>query len=361
MIRPAGKDKIACKIARMIYSLARPLLFALDPETAHRVTLETIRKLDSLGLVPAAPPAPVQCERTIMGIRFPNPVGLAAGLDKNGDYIDALARLGFGFIEIGTVTPRPQPGNPRPRLFRLPAANAVINRLGFNNDGVDRLVENVRRATFHGVLGINIGKNADTPLDRAADDYVACLRKVYPHASYVAVNISSPNTRDLRLLQQAGELDRLLETIKAEQRRLADAHGRLVPVAVKIAPDLDAQQIAGIAGVLQRHRVEAVIATNTTTARDGVAGMAHATETGGLSGAPLAERSTGVVREITRALQGAIPVIAVGGIMRGADAVEKVTAGASLVQIYTGLVYRGPELIGECLAALCGSLSDLVS
>jgi dihydroorotate dehydrogenase len=296
-----------------------------------------------------------------MGIRFPNPVGLAAGLDKNGDYIDALARLGFGFIEIGTVTPRPQPGNPRPRLFRLPAANAVINRLGFNNDGVDRLVENVRRATFHGVLGINIGKNADTPLDRAADDYVACLRKVYPHASYVAVNISSPNTRDLRLLQQAGELGHLLETIKAEQRRLADAHGRLVPVAVKIAPDLDAQQIAGIAGVLRRHRVEAVIATNTTTARDGVAGMAHAAETGGLSGAPLAARSTGVVREITRALQGAIPVIAVGGIMRGADAVEKVAAGASLVQIYTGLVYRGPGLVGECLAALCGSPSDLVS
>jgi len=220
---------------------------------------------------------------------------------------------------------------------------------------VDRLVDNVRRAAYRGVLGINIGKNADTPLERAADDYVACLRKVYPHASYVTVNISSPNTRDLRQLQQAGELDHLLGAIKSEQHRLADAHGRQVPIAVKIAPDLDAQQIASIAGLLQRHRVEAVIATNTTTARDGVAGMAHADEAGGLSGTPLTARSTGVVREISRALQGAIPVIAVGGIMRGADAGDKIAAGASLVQIYTGLVYRGPALIRECLAALCES------
>ena len=337
----------------MIYSLVRPLLFALDPETAHHVTLEAMRKLDRLGLVPAATPAPAQCERTIMGIRFPNPVGLAAGLDKNGDYIDALARLGFGFIEIGTVTPRPQPGNPRPRLFRLPAANAVINRLGFNSAGVDRLVENVRRAAYRGVLGINIGKNADTPLDRAADDYVACLRKVYPHASYVAVNISSPNTRDLRQLQQAGELDRLLGTITTEQRRLADAHGRQVPIAVKIAPDLDAQQIASIAGLLRRHRVEAVIATNTTTARDGVAGMAHEHEMGGLSGAPLTAHATSVVRQLAQALAGKLPVIGSGGIMTGADAREKVAAGASLVQLYTGLIYRGPALVGECVDALC--------
>jgi len=356
MIRPAGKDEIACKIARMIYSLVRPLLFALEAETAHQLTLEALRRLDRTGLFPAASPAVAGCERGIMGIRFPNPVGLAAGLDKNGNFIDALARLGFGFIEIGTVTPRPQPGNPRPRLFRLPAANGVINRLGFNNGGVDRLVDNVRRAAYRGVLGINIGKNADTPLERAADDYVACLRKVYPHASYVTVNISSPNTRDLRQLQQAGELDHLLGAIKSEQHRLADAHGRQVPIAVKIAPDLDAQQIASIAGLLQRHRVDAVIATNTTTARDGVAGMAHADETGGLSGAPLTARSTGVVREISRALQGAIPVIAVGGIMRGADASDKIAAGASLVQIYTGLVYRGPALIRECLAALCESV-----
>ena len=338
-----------------MYSLVRPLLFALDAEKAHHLTLQSLAILARLGLAPSAPAAPPDCARDVMGLRFPNPVGLAAGLDKNGDYIDALARLGFGFIEIGTVTPRPQPGNPRPRLFRLPAANGVINRLGFNNGGVDRLVDNVRRAVYRGVLGINIGKNADTPLERAADDYVACLRKVYPHASYVAVNISSPNTRDLRQLQQAGELDRLLAAITAEQHRLADAHGRRVPIAVKIAPDLDAQQIASIAGLLQRYRVAAVIATNTTTARDGVTGMAHADETGGLSGAPLSDRSTGIVREISRALQGAIPVIAVGGIMRGADAGDKFAAGASLVQLYSGLVYRGPALIRECLAALCAS------
>jgi len=337
-----------------MYSLVRPLLFAVEAERAHHLTLEALDVLARVGLPPAARPAPAACARDVMGLRFPNPVGLAAGLDKNGEYIDALARLGFGFIEIGTVTPRPQPGNPRPRLFRLPAANGVINRLGFNNGGVDRLVDNVRRAAYRGVLGINIGKNADTPLERAADDYVACLRKVYSHASYVTVNISSPNTRDLRQLQQAGELDRLLGAITTEQHRLADAHGRHVPIAVKIAPDLDAQQIAGIAGLLQRHRVEAVIATNTTTARDGIAGMAHADETGGLSGAPLTARATGVVREISRALQGAIPVIAAGGIMRGADAGDKIAAGASLVQIYTGLVYRGPALICECLAALCG-------
>jgi dihydroorotate dehydrogenase len=343
----------------MIYSLVRPLLFALDAEKAHRLTLQSLALLDRLGLAPAAPPAPPACAREVMGLRFSNPVGLAAGLDKNGEYIDALARLGFGFIEIGTVTPRPQLGNPRPRLFRLPAARAVINRLGFNNGGVDCLVANVRRAAYRGVLGINIGKNADTPLDRATDDYVACLRKVYPHAGYVAINISSPNTRDLRQLQEAGALDRLLGTIRSEQQRLADAHGRHVPIAVKIAPDLDARQIADIAGLLQRHRVEAVIATNTTTARDGVAGMAHAAETGGLSGAPLLSRATGVVGEMSRALQGAIPVIAVGGILSGADAAGKVVAGASLVQIYTGLVYRGPALVRECLSALCGSLSDL--
>ena len=343
----------------MIYSLVRPLLFALDAEKAHQLTLQSLALLARLGLAPAAPPAPPACAREVMGLRFSNPVGLAAGLDKNGEYIDALARLGFGFIEIGTVTPRPQRGNPRPRLFRLPAARAVINRLGFNNGGADRLVDNVRRAAYRGVLGINIGKNADTPLDRAADDYVACLRKVYPHASYVAINISSPNTRDLRQLQEAGELDHLLGTIKSEQQRLADTHGRHVPIAVKIAPDLDARQIADIAGLLQRHRVEAVIATNTTTARDGVAGMAHAAETGGLSGAPLHSRATGVVGELSRALQGAIPVIAVGGILSGADAADKVIAGASLVQIYTGLVYRGPALVRECLSALCGSLSDL--
>ena len=338
-----------------MYSLVRPLLFALEAETAHRVTLGALRAFAALGLVPSAKPAPATCARNVMGIRFPNPVGLAAGLDKNGEYIDALSALGFGFLEIGTITPRPQPGNPRPRMFRLPAARAVINRLGFNNDGVDRLVENVKRARYRGVLGINIGMNFDTPLERAAEDYVACLRKVYPVASYVTVNISSPNTRDLRQLQRSAELDQLLGALKLEQRKLADAHGKRVPLAVKIAPDLDAEQIAAIAELLKRHNVEAVIATNTTTARDGVAGMAHSDQAGGLSGAPISGRATGVVRGLARSLDGAIPVIGVGGIMSGSDAREKVAAGASLVQLYTGLIYRGPALVRECIAALCAA------
>jgi dihydroorotate dehydrogenase len=336
-----------------MYSLVRPLLFALDAETAHHLTLTTLRAVSRAGLAGAARPAPESCARTVMGIRFPNPVGLAAGLDKNGDYIDALAGLGFGYLEIGTVTPRPQPGNPRPRLFRLPAARAIINRLGFNNEGVDRLVENVKRASWRGVLGINIGKNADTPLERAADDYVACLRKVYPVATYVTINVSSPNTRDLRALQRHAQLDELLGTLKAEQARLADAHGRQVPLAVKIAPDLGPAEIADIAGSLKRHRVEAAIATNTTTARDGVTGMAHGEEAGGLSGAPVMASSTRVAQELAGALRGEIPVIGVGGISSGADARAKVAAGASLVQLYTGLIYRGPELVRECVAALC--------
>jgi len=342
----------------MLYDLVRPLLFALDAETAHHFTLAVLRQLDRLGLAPAAGAAPASCARSVAGIAFPNPVGLAAGLDKNGDCIDALARLGFGFIEIGTVTPRPQPGNPRPRLFRLPAARALINRLGFNSEGVDRLVENVKRARYRGVLGINIGKNADTPIERAADDYLACLRKVYSLANYVAVNISSPNTKNLRELQQDAALDALLGALKAEQERLADVHGKRVPLAVKIAPDLDDAQVAAVAGLLRRHRVELAIATNTTITRDGVAGMAHAAETGGLSGAPVTERSTRVVRELARTLRGEVPVIGVGGIMSGGDARAKIAAGASLVQVYTGLVYRGPALVRECVGALCGT--DLV-
>jgi dihydroorotate dehydrogenase len=337
----------------MVYSLARPLLFALEPEAAHRLALGVLRAVARAGLLPAAPAAPAQCERSVMGIRFPNPVGLAAGLDKNGEYLDALAPLGFGFIEVGTVTPRPQPGNPRPRLFRLPQARALINRMGFNNAGVERLVENVRRAAYRGVLGVNIGKNADTPIEHAAEDYLACLRKVYAIASYVAINVSSPNTAELRRLQGETELDRLLAALVRERRRLADAHGRHVPLAVKIAPDLDAVQIAGVAACLQRHRVDAVIATNTTTARDSVAGLAHAEEAGGLSGAPLAARSTAVVRELARALAGSLAVIGVGGIMDGADARDKIAAGANLVQLYTGLIYRGPRLVRECVTALC--------
>ena len=337
-----------------MYSLVRPLLFALEAETAHHLTLAALRAMSRAGLAGTARAAPESCARTVMGIRFPNPVGLAAGLDKNGDYLDALAGLGFGFLEIGTVTPRPQPGNPRPRLFRLPAARAIINRLGFNNAGVDHLVENVKRASWRGVLGINIGKNADTPLERAADDYLACLRKVYPVATYVTVNISSPNTRDLRQLQQHAQLDELLGALKAEQARLADMHGRQVPLAVKIAPDLGPAEIADVADTLRRHRVEAVIATNTTTARDGVAGMAHGEEGGGLSGTPVLARSTRTVQELAGALKGEIPVIGVGGISSGADARAKVAAGASLVQLYTGLIYRGPELVRECVEALCG-------
>jgi dihydroorotate dehydrogenase len=337
----------------MSYRLLRPLLFALDAETAHRFTLKGLKLLDRAGLPPRSRPAPAHCARHVMGVDFPNPVGLAAGLDKNGDFIDALARLGFGFIEIGTVTPRAQPGNPRPRVFRLPKAQAVINRLGFNNDGVDRLVENVRSSAYRGVLGINIGKNADTPMERAAGDYVACLRKVYSLASYITVNISSPNTEDLRELQRADELDQLLGALKAEQRQLADAHGKHVPLAVKIAPDLDAGQVRAIADALRRHSVEAVIATNTTTARDRVAGVANAEEPGGLSGAPLAPRATTVIRQLAGALGGEVPIIGVGGIFSADDARGRIDAGASLVQLYTGLIYQGPKLVTECVRALC--------
>jgi len=337
----------------MFYTLARPLLFALEAETAHHLTLESLQALRRIGMGPSAPAVPASCARRVFGIDFPNPVGLAAGLDKDGDYIDALACLGFGFIEVGTVTPRPQPGNPRPRLFRLPEASAVINRLGFNSEGVDRLVENVRRARYRGVLGINIGKNAATPLERAADDYVECLKKVYPLASYVTVNISSPNTRGLRELQDNALLDALLAKLKQEQARLADTHGRHVPLAIKVAPDLDASQVADIAALLRRHRVEALIATNTTTTRDGVTGLPFAEEAGGLSGAPVMERATAIVRNLVHALQGEVPVIGVGGILSGADARAKMSAGASLVQLYTGLVYRGPQLVRECLTALC--------
>jgi len=338
----------------MPYSLLRPLLFALDAETAHHLTLKALTTMQRIGLAGAPAPRPAACARRVMGVDFPNPVGLAAGLDKNGAYIDALAALGFGFIEVGTVTPRPQPGNPRPRLFRIREAEAVVNRMGFNNYGVDRLVDNVRRADYRGVLGINIGKNFDTPIERAADDYLHCLRKVYALASYVTVNISSPNTKNLRQLQEAGELENLLGALKTEQRRLADQHGKYVPLALKIAPDLDGAQVGVIAGLLRKHGIDAVIATNTTLARDGVAGMPHGAEAGGLSGAPLTQRSTAIVRQLGNALGGSLPIIGVGGIMSGADAEQKIAAGASLVQLYTGLVYRGPRLIAECVDTLCG-------
>ena len=337
----------------MAYALLRPLVFALDPETAHAFTLAALNTLDSLGLAGLVTGKTAHCPRRVMGVEFPNPVGLAAGLDKDGNYIDALAALGFGFLEIGTVTPRAQPGNPKPRMFRLPAARAIINRMGFNNAGVDHLVERVKNARYRGVLGINIGKNSDTPLERAADDYLACLRKVYPLASYVAVNISSPNTKNLRDLQRSDELAPLLEALKQEQQRLADRHGKYVPLAVKIAPDLDPQQIAALARLLIDHHVDAVIATNTTLTRDAVSGLPHANESGGLSGAPLTAMAREAVRTLSRALAGALPIIGVGGIMSAADATAMIAAGANLVQIYTALIYHGPALIGEAAAALC--------
>ena len=330
----------------MLYALARPLLFSLDPETAHRLTLQLAGLLGSA--FPAVPPCPVRA----MGLDFPNPVGLAAGLDKDAAHVDALAALGFGFVEVGTVTPRPQPGNPRPRLFRLPAADALINRLGFNNAGLDGFLENLARARYRGVLGINIGRNFDTPNERAADDYCACLERVYERASYVAVNVSSPNTTGLRALQETQALDALLARLVSLRERLADRHGTRVPLALKVAPDLDAGQIRGIAAAVRRHRFDALIATNTTLSRAGVEGLPHASEQGGLSGAPIRSLATGVLAAFASELKGEVPLIGVGGILSGADAAEKRAAGAVLVQLYTGLIYRGPELIRECVSAL---------
>ncbi len=293
-----------------------------------------------------------------MGLKFRNPVGLAAGLDKNGEHVDALAALGFGFIEIGTVTPRPQPGNPKPRMFRIVQKQAIINRLGFNNDGVDQLLSNISDAQFPqrgGILGINIGKNFDTPIENAVDDYLICLERVYQAASYVTVNISSPNTKNLRDLQNDAALDALLGGLKAAQNRLAEKHGKYVPLVLKIAPDLEDAQIQSIADLLRLHRMDGVIATNTTLSRDGVEGKVNASEAGGLSGAPLFKRATAVLNKLAVALAGEIPIIGVGGIMTGDDALAKREAGASLVQLYSGFIYRGPALIAEAAAALANS------
>jgi dihydroorotate dehydrogenase len=326
-----------------LYRLARPLLFSLDPETAHRITLDLLHKVP---LRQRIPEKPVRA----MGLEFPNPVGLAAGLDKDAAHIDALARLGFGFLEVGTVTPRPQPGNPRPRLFRLKEREALINRFGFNSAGIDAFLANVARARWRGVLGINIGKNADTPAERAAEDYALGLEKAYPHASYVAINVSSPNTENLRRLQDRHPLDALLARLAALRERLAERHRRRVPLVLKVAPDLQAEEIRAISEAVLRHGIDGLIATNTSIGRAGVEGLRHADEAGGLSGAPILEKSTSVLNAFASLLP-ATTLIGAGGILSGADAAGKFAAGASLVQLYTGLVYRGPGLVSECVSA----------
>jgi dihydroorotate dehydrogenase len=334
-----------------LYRFAKPLLFQLDAELAHDLTLKSLKWAEKSGLLGVSA-QPVCVPRQVMGLSFTNPVGLAAGLDKNAAVIDGMAALGFGFIEVGTVTPRPQPGNPKPRLFRIPEAQGIINRFGFNNLGVDHLIENVKAAKFKGILGINIGKNFDTPNERAVDDYIACLQKVYAYASYVTVNISSPNTKNLRALQEKEALSALLSTLKLEQNKLAQQHGKYVPITLKIAPDLTAEQVQEIAGLLMQHGIDGVIATNTTLGRDAIKGLTHGDETGGLSGAPVRNASTIVIQQLSQHLQGALPIIGVGGIFSGADAVEKIAAGASLVQVYSGLIYQGPELVRDICKTL---------
>ena len=337
------------------YALTRPFLFGLDPEQAHDLTLGALARIQHTPLVCAVAAPRVRDPVTLAGLRFPNRIGLAAGLDKNGRCIDGLGAMGFGFIEVGTVTPRAQPGNPKPRMFRLPEASALINRLGFNNEGLAAFVANVRRARFRGgggILGLNIGKNATTPIERAADDYLLCLEGVYPHADYVTVNISSPNTANLRALQDIAALDALLAALGERRARLAERHGRRVPMFVKIAPDLEPAQVVAIAATLKAHAIDGVIATNTTLARDGVGRLRHGDEAGGLSGAPLFERSNGILSALRAALGAGFPIIGVGGVMSAADACAKVTAGADLVQLYTGFIYRGPELVGEAAQML---------
>jgi dihydroorotate dehydrogenase len=336
----------------MLYRFARPLFFRMDAETAHELALNAASLRASLGSPGLPGKALVRQPLKLMGLDFPNRVGLAAGLDKNAAHIDGLAAMGFGFIEVGTVTPRPQPGNPKPRLFRLPEAMAIINRMGFNNEGVDRLIENVERSRYEGILGINIGKNFDTPVERAADDYLACMDKVYAHASYITVNISSPNTKNLRQLQQADELASLLEQIARKREQLQKQQYKRVPLALKIAPDLDEAAIDAIASALLRFGIDAVIATNTTLARAAVNGLPNAEEAGGLSGRPVRDASTQVVRALAQRLKGEIPIIGVGGIFSAADAQEKINAGASLVQLYSGLVYEGPELVSRVIRGL---------
>ena len=331
-----------------MYKLIRPFLFSLDPEKAHNLGIKGLKIRGKLGCIDHGPLLPVN----VMGLNFSNPVGLAAGLDKNGEAIDGLASQGFGFLEIGTVTPRAQPGNPKPRLFRLVESQAVINRMGFNNLGVDQLIANVKVKKYCGILGINIGKNFDTPVEQAEADYLTCLEKVYPHADYVAVNLSSPNTPGLRTLQFGDSFKKLLEVLKAKQLALKDEQGRYVPLAIKIAPDMTEEEIVLIAHSLVETGMDGVIATNTTISREAVSHLPHGNEAGGLSGAPLLESSTQTVKVLAETLAGKLPIIAAGGITSGEHAVQKLEAGASLVQIYTGYIYRGNELIFEAVNAI---------
>jgi dihydroorotate dehydrogenase len=337
------------------YSLARPFLFGLDPETAHELTMQSLARLQGTPLEWAYCNGMVDDPIELAGLKFPNRVGLAAGLDKNARCIDGLGAMGFGFVEVGTVTPKPQPGNPKPRMFRLPQANALINRLGFNNDGLEAFIANVKRSSFRQkgrILGLNIGKNAATPIENATSDYLVCLDGVYPHADYVTINISSPNTSNLRSLQGDEALDGLLGAIARQREVLARQHGRRVPIFVKIAPDLDASQIDIIAATLGRHGMDGVVATNTTVSREAVKGLPHAEEAGGLSGSPVLEASNRVIAQLRKALGKAFPIIGVGGIMSAQDAASKIRAGADVVQIYTGLIYRGPDLVSDAARAL---------
>lgn len=335
----------------MIYrNVLRNMLFQLDAEQAHNLTLEGLKRLHRVPFFPFSLNS--NKPRTVMGLEFANPVGLAAGLDKNGDYIDALASLGFGFLEFGTVTPIPQVGNPKPRLFRLPEANAIINRMGFNNKGVDYLVERLKETKFKGVIGVNIGKGVATPLEKAHEDYLIGLRKVYPYASYIVINVSSPNTKSLRDLQGQSQLEELLGHLKDERTKLRAQHNKYVPLVVKIAPDLSSEQLHDIADVLLALEYDGVIATNTTISREGVAGLKHSEERGGLSGQPLRATAADMIAQLSKRLDNKIPIIAAGGIMSGEDARVRIENGASLVQIYTGLVYQGPELIADIVNAL---------
>lgn len=337
------------------YPLARQALFTLDAEAAHETTLHALQKAYDCSLTRGMMHSRVSDPATLMGLPLLNRVGLAAGLDKNGAHIDAMGNLGFGFIEVGTVTPRGQPGNPKPRMFRIPQAQALINRLGFNNLGLDTFLANVARSTWRskgGIVGLNIGKNADTPIEQAANDYLLGLTGVYPHADYITVNISSPNTKNLRALQGEHELDQLLSQLQQRRLELTEQHGRRVPLAVKIAPDLNEEQIDIIAQVLPRHGIDGVIATNTTLERSAVQGMPHADEAGGLSGAPLHARSLEVIARLRQRVGAELAIIGVGGIVAGQHAAEKIAAGADAVQVYTGLIYRGPALVGECVKAM---------